>query len=188
MSEEDDAVGQADNGNDWTADDERIYRDNLDIVDNLHWESYRQKDELKLAHHLIYHQGEEIRNQSEDIKELKRMVRIALDSAQAAKGAVVQVLADMTALERGSSPYHMASDSRRPTEGPSTAASSSGPLRMVPTSKRAPRGPNRGGVPLQVVIKAGSAAPKRAPGQAPEGDSMGNEWASPLSEGVPAEE
>ena len=110
-------------------------------MDKLHWESYRQKDELELAHHLIYHQGEEIRNQSEDIKELKRMVRIALDSAQAAKGAVVQVLADMTALERGNSPYQMASDSRRPTDGPSTAASSSGPLRMVPTSKRAPRGP-----------------------------------------------
>ena len=74
-------------------------------MDKLHWESYRHKDELELAHHLIYHQGEAIRNQSEEIKELRRMVRIALDSAQAAKGAVVQVLADMTALERGNSPY-----------------------------------------------------------------------------------
>ena len=66
--------------------DERIYRDNLDIVDELHWESYRQKDELELAHHLIYHQREEIRNQGDEIKEIKRMVRIALDSAHAAKG------------------------------------------------------------------------------------------------------
>ena len=73
-------------------------RDNLDIVDKLHWESHRQKDELELAHHLLYHRGEEIRHQGEDITELKRMVRLALGSAQAAKGAVVQVLADMTAM------------------------------------------------------------------------------------------
>ena len=65
------------------------------------------------------------------------MVRIALDSAQAAKGAVVQVLADMTALERGNSPYRMATDIRRPTEGPSIASSSTGPWTMYPTSKRA---------------------------------------------------
>ena len=68
-------------------------------MDKLHWESYKQRDELELAHHLTYHQGEEIRNQGDEIKELKRMVRIALDSAQAAKGAVVQVLAEMTAME-----------------------------------------------------------------------------------------
>ena len=121
----------------WTFEDERIYRDNLEIVDKLHWESYKQRDEFELAHHLIYHQGEEINNQGDEIKELRRMVRIALDSAQAAKGAVVQVLADMTALERGNSPYRMATDSRRPTEGPSTASSSTGPWRMYPVSKRA---------------------------------------------------
>ena len=65
------------------------------------------------------------------------MVRIALDSAQGAKGAVVQVLADMTAMERGNSPYDMATDSRRPTDGPSTESSSTGPWRMYPVSKKA---------------------------------------------------
>ena len=62
---------------------------------------------------------------------------MALDNAQGAKGAVVQVLAEMTALERGNSPYEMATDSRRPTEGPSTSASSGGPRIMYPVSKKA---------------------------------------------------
>ena len=62
---------------------------------------------------------------------------MALDSAQGAKGAVVQVLAEMTAMERGNSPYEMATDSRRPTEGPSTASSSGGPRIMYPVSKKA---------------------------------------------------
>ena len=84
-------AAQEDGGDTWTAEDERIYRDNLDIVDKLHWEAYIQKDELELAHHLPHHQGE-------DIIDLKRMIILALDSAQAAKGAVVQVLAEMTAM------------------------------------------------------------------------------------------
>ena len=62
----DPAAAQEDEGDTWTAEDGRIYRDKLDIVDKLHWESYRQKDEMELAHHLIYHQGEEIRNQGDD--------------------------------------------------------------------------------------------------------------------------
>ena len=40
----------------WAVDDERIYQDNLHIVDQLHWESHRQEDELEPAHHLLYHQ------------------------------------------------------------------------------------------------------------------------------------
>ena len=36
-TEEDEADGHANNGNDWTADDERIYRDNLEIMYKLHW-------------------------------------------------------------------------------------------------------------------------------------------------------
>ena len=52
----------------WTSDDERIYRNNLAAVDRLHWESYKQRDELELAHHLIYHQGEEVNRQGEEIK------------------------------------------------------------------------------------------------------------------------
>ena len=95
----------------------------MDIADELHWESYRQKDALELAHHLIYHQGE-------DIIELKGMVILALDSAQTDKGAVVQVLAEMTAMGRGNSPYQLATDSRRTTAGTGAAASSGGATRM----------------------------------------------------------
>ena len=122
-----------------------------------------QKDELELAHHLIYHQGEEIRNQGGDIKELTRMVRIALDSAQAAKGAVVQVLADMTAMERGNSPYKMATDSRRTTAGTSAAASSIGPWRITPTGKREPRDPAGAPGRLQPVCKRAPAGPLGEP-------------------------
>ena len=63
--------------------------------------------------------------------------RAALDSAQAAKGAVVQVLHEMTAWERGNKPHGMATDNRRPTEGASTSASSAGPRIMYPVSKKA---------------------------------------------------
>ena len=87
------------------------------------------------------------------------MVRLALDSAQAAKGAVVQVLADMTAMERGSRPYQMAADSRRTTAGTSAAASSSGPLRMVATSKRAPMYPASAPDRLRPVSKRAPAGP-----------------------------
>ena len=65
------------------------------------------------------------------------MTRLALESAQAAKGAVVQVLAEMTAMERGNSPYHLAADSRINTAGAGAAASSSGPTRMRAGNKRA---------------------------------------------------
>ena len=61
-------AAQPEENDTWTMEDERIYRDNLDIVDKLHWESYKQRDELELAHHLIYHQGAEIRNQEDEIK------------------------------------------------------------------------------------------------------------------------
>ena len=116
----------------WTEEDEQIYQDSLHIVDKLHWEPYRQKDELELTHHLLYHQGE-------NIIEPERMIRLALDSAQAAKGSVVQVLSEMTAQERGNSPVRIATDSRRETTRSSGGASSSGPMRMRPSSKRALR-------------------------------------------------
>ena len=58
-------------------------------MDKLHWGWYRQKDELELAHHILYHQGE-------NIIELERIIRLALDNAPAANGAVVEVLSEMT--------------------------------------------------------------------------------------------
>ena len=70
------------------------------------------------------------------INEIRRMIPVALDNAQAAKGAITKLLADMTALKRGPSPppYRKATDSYRDTFRNNWAASSGGPVRMRPTN------------------------------------------------------
>ena len=107
----------------WPAEDERMYQDSLHIVDKLHWEPDQQRDDMELAHHLMHHQGV-------DISGLRRMIRVALDSAQAAKGAITELLADMTALKKGHSPYRRVTGSYRDTSRTNGAASSGGGMRM----------------------------------------------------------